>query len=155
MPKPITYRGQTRKYLELDAESRARDEQGDCTVKAIAILCEVSYAEAHAACEKRGRKPNCGMSYDKWSQVFTDLGYELKPVNRREFMDTNYPGAYKRCKNITTHHPERFPAAWADGNKYLFWSTRHVTAVVDGVNHDWSVGKAIIVNRVFRVEPKA
>ena len=51
---------QTKKYRALDAISNSMGESNDCSVKAVAMFCNVRYTVAHAALAAEGRKKGKG-----------------------------------------------------------------------------------------------
>lgn len=142
----------TEEYTIMRSASNAFDERNDCTVVASAIACGVTYAEAHKALEKFGRKKGKGVSIMKMvTAIKEELGFFVKLVPASEFI-SRYPKGHRDVlKHVTTHHPERFNDVWADGNTYIFFTTDHVAAVVNGVNHDWTKGRAKRVQAIFRV----
>ena len=66
-------------------------------------------------------------------------------------MIARYPGAHKALRNVTTHHPERFSDVWRDGKTYLMYTRGHVLAIVNGVNHDWTRGRAKRCKALYEV----
>ena len=52
-------------FDQLTQESLNHRETADCTVKALAVVREIPYHEAHAICKQFGRKPRAGMSQRK------------------------------------------------------------------------------------------
>src|SRR5690606_12215992 len=97
---------------------------------------------AAAAMERVGRK--VGEGTDSWRihQAIESLGYRAiyAPVNmftRKTAELYNY-----HVQRPTTKHPQKFPKVWKDGRSYLVYTVGHVSAVVDGVCHDWAAGKA-------------
>jgi hypothetical protein len=132
----------TNAFTTLQAEANAVQETNDCAVKAVALVCGVSYEVAHAACAAEGRKPGKGMGTDHILRVVAKLGKRPTQVNVGQRFIENYPAAHKILRSVTTHHPDRFNKVWADGKTYLMFVSGHVLAIINGVNHDWSRGKA-------------
>ena len=130
------------------------NESNDCSVKALAIGLNVDYMIAHEALRLQGRKNREGaMSFDILVAA-RKLGFDLHHVDPQEFI-AKYPGGHKNLKNVTTHHMDRFNKVWADGERYLVLTPRHVLAVVDGVNHDWTKGKAHRVVSIYRIHNRS
>ena len=46
---------QSKKWKALEAISKSRGEDNDCSVKAVAMFCNVRYMQAHAALKEAGR----------------------------------------------------------------------------------------------------
>ena len=137
-------------YDKIKRGEEHRFEGSDCSVQAVAIVCGVTYAEAHAACKALGRKDGKGMSTHLIERAVEALGCKVECRRRRDFI-AQYPGAHKNLQNVTTHHPSRFNKVWADGKTYLFYTTGHVAAVVDGANGDWCRRNALRVTRIVEV----
>jgi hypothetical protein len=56
---------QTKKYKALDAISDSMGESNDCSVKAVAMFCNVRYTEAHRVLAIVGRKKGKGITPDR------------------------------------------------------------------------------------------
>jgi hypothetical protein len=126
-------------HLEQRHEMR---ERGDCAVRAVAALTDTPYEKVHAMMAAQGRKHGKGTPLDIIWSTLNALGFKAERRWDSEFI-RQYPGSHATAlKSVTTHHPDRFPAVWKDGRRYLMSTPRHVLAIVDGVNHDWTRGKA-------------
>lgn len=137
-------------FKAMCANTSAYGEKNDCSVKAVALACGVSYDVAHAEMQKQGRKQGRGASTASIELACIALGKQLNPVSPRHKIAA-YPGVHKNLQNVTTHHPARFPDVWKDGKTYLAYIRGHVLAIVDGVVHDWTVGRAYRVQRILEV----
>ena len=137
----------TEQFNALCENTTARNEKNDCSVKAVALVCGVSYDVAHATMAELGRKAGRGASTSSIEQAVLKLGKTLEPVNPKNII-AQYPGVHKNLQNVTTHHPARFNEVWKNGGTYLAYIRGHVLAIVDGVVHDWTVGKA---KRIYRI----
>jgi hypothetical protein len=140
-------------FTRLQNEADSLGETNDCTVKAIAIVCDVSYKVAHAALKKAGRKNRKGAYVSDQRRAVKELGFEMVRVDRSFFID-RYPGNHKNLKSVTTHHMQRFWKVWCDGDTYLIYTSRHVGAVINGVNHDWTKGRAMRACNIYRIVKK-
>jgi len=127
-----------------------RHECNDCAVQAVAVVCRVPYEEAHAACKRVGRKDGDGMGVMQINRVVESFGFKVEPVMTWD-MISQYPGVHKNLKNVTTHHPHRFNDVWANGRTYLFYTKRHVAAVVNGDNGDWCRRQSLRANLIYEV----
>lgn len=154
MPRPNQV-STTERYKKLNDVSIALKEQRDCSVIALAAVTGVSYNEAHLAMEKHGRKYRHGAwTMDLW-RALEDLGFDWTAIELEYFI-SNYPKPHARLlQNVTTHHPDRFPEVWTDGYTYLLHSTKHFSAVVDGVPHDFSRNRKRRVHSIYRIIPLA
>ena len=56
---------QTKKFKALEAISNSMGENNDCSVKAVAMFCNVRYTVAHAALAEQGRKKGKGSTPDR------------------------------------------------------------------------------------------
>lgn len=141
-------------YHALRANAEAsKNERNDCTVVAVAAACEVPYDVAHAAMAAEGRKPRRGALWCRTHSAIRALGFELAQCHAIEFI-SKYPKAHQVLRSVTTHHPDRFKQVWADGNTYLVHVTGHVLTVKNGVNMDWSRGRALRAIAIYRVTKK-
>ena len=103
---------------------------------------------------EQGRRSRRGTQWEIMWEVLDQLGYATRTVSPQHFI-SRYPGSHARVlRSVTTHHPDRFPAVWRDGKSYIFNTRAHVLAVVDGVNHDWTRGRAKRVLRIWEIVKK-
>jgi len=138
------------RYTAIREASAAMHENNDCSVVAIAAACDVEYSRAHAAMASEGRRPRRGAYNHDILNAVAALGFTATFVPSKKFI-IQYPGVHSNLKGVTTHHMERFSAVWDDGNTYLLFTSRHVGAVVDGVNVDWTKGTAKRVLKVYKI----
>ena len=128
-------------------------ERGDCAVRAIAALTDTPYEKVHAMMAAQGRKHGRGTCWGVIWGTLSDLGFKAVRRDPYDFI-RQYPGSHATAlRSITTHHPDRFPAVWQDGKAYIFHTTAHVAAVVNGVNHDWTRGRACRVKTIWEIVP--
>ena len=134
--------GKSEVYLAHRNEAAAKNESNDCAVRAVAALTNTPYEVVHAMMARKGRKARKGTPWPIIGSTLQDLGYKCVLRHAREFI-RRYPGSHATAlKSVTTHHPDRFPEVWRDGKAYMFSTARHVAAIVNGVNHDWTRGAA-------------
>ncbi len=138
-------------YNALAMASREMRETNDCAVKAVATVCGVSYEVAHATLEKFGRKNGKGAHTYQIHDAVEFLGKSTRGVAIQYFIQKYPKGHRDVLKNVTTHHMARFNNVWADGKTYLVYTKGHVLAVVNGVNHDWTVGSSKQVVAIYEV----
>jgi hypothetical protein len=141
-------------YTALREDSMAFNECRDCSVVAVAAVTGLPYAEVHAVFASLGRKSKYGVSTYIIRKAVEQLGFQHQQIAPYHFIG-QYPGVHKTLQSVTTHHCDRFPGAWADGQSYLIYTAGHVGAIVNGVNIDWTRGKAKRaqwIDRVFRNE---
>jgi hypothetical protein len=138
----------------MEHKAFAHNERRDCSVKALALVTGVPYKVAHKALREAGRKARKGATWEMQRKAASSLGFRLVVVDPQK-MIKRYPGRHNTLRHITTHHMKRFHEVWKDGNSYLLHTTGHVAAVVDGVNHDWTVGRlkrVIGLHQVIRMK---
>jgi len=150
MPRIATV-GRSDVYAAHCAQRNALNERNDCAVRAVAALTETPYEQVHAMMAQVGRKHRRGTHrWTIWSTLRA-LGFETERCMSTDFI-RRYPGSHATAlRSVTTHHPDRFPAVWKDGQRYLMFTSGHVVAIVDGVNHDWTRGKAHRAQEIYRV----
>lgn len=140
-------------YRALNREGYARGERDDCSVIAIAAATGAPYEKAHAAMREAGRKDRGGACRYSIRAALGLLGARAEDVEPVRFL-ARYPGAHKNLRNVTSHHPDRFPSAWKDGCIYLLFTAGHVLCVRDGENHDWTRGRSMRVRAIWKIIPR-
>jgi hypothetical protein len=111
----------TDKFNDLRHKATVHNENNDCAVKALAIVTDKDYSLVRNLLAERGRRPGKGTNrQDSW-EVLERLGFTSVSVSPKQFID-KYPLPHCNVlKNVTTHHPDRFPDVWRDGNTYLLY----------------------------------
>lgn len=138
-------------YASLAEKAKEVKDDKMCAVIALAAITGLDYELAHAALAFEGRDTGNSTHVIQIENALAKLGFEVKTRDRFDFIRSYHGFHAEVLKNVTTHHPERFPAVWKDGKKYLFFTKNHVAAVVDGVNHDWTKGEAKRVQTIWEV----
>lgn len=149
MPR-IKRKQYTKEFSELASTSAEHREHNDCAVKAVAILTKKPYGEVLAAFDAVGRKRGRGVLNRLIHAVAEQLGLTLARVSVDDFI-SQYTGSHSVLKNITTHHPDRFPKVWKNGKSYLALTKGHCLAIVNGTTHDWTHDRAIRINYIYEV----
>ena len=151
MPRPNQY-PKTDRFKELEAATKAAGEKDDCGVKALAIVCNISYKKALDVLTKIGRQPKSGTAFFDMLEAIKELGFKSEQMEEQYFI-SDYPKPHAGIlKNITTNHPDRFPATWVDGATYLLMCNNHILAVVDGVTHDWTRGRKKHAHSIYQIK---
>ena len=141
----------TAEFKALLNQTIANGEANDCSIKAVAIVCGVTYEQAKAALAAAGRKDRKGAYTHQIHAAVAALGKKVERANIQDII-AQYPKGHRDVlKNITTHHPARFNKVWSNGKSYLAYNGSHVTAIVDGTNHDWTVGCARRIYALYEV----
>jgi hypothetical protein len=142
-------------YTQVRRDSLAFNETNDCTVVALTIVCNATYAEAHAALAKHGRKNREGAYRGTQLKAINELGYFVASVWRhklKECVISQYPSPHNNLQTTTTHHPERFAKVWSKmPDNMMLYTKRHVSAYQGGVVKDWVKGKAKRIEEIWIV----
>jgi hypothetical protein len=99
-------------------------DDGYCTVVSLAVCAGVGYGKAFHVFKRLGRVTGTGTRFPMQVAAFKELGLTLKHIESRGIRTINQAETYLRGTR----------------GKYLVYSTRHVSAVVDGVMYDWASG---------------
>lgn len=143
--------GYSETFSKLNTLSAANGETNDCAVKAVALVTGKLYDEAHRALAAKGRVARKGTYRHQQFDVIREFGKTLTRIDPREIIK-QYPSPHRDVlKSVTTHHPRRFNKVWPKGT-YLLFSVGHVSAVIDGVLHDWAVNSARRVTEIYEVK---
>lgn len=116
-------------FEDLERVAEAYREKNDCTVKAIAAACGVSYGKAHRTLAKLGRQRGRGAS----------LMMIHRAVDAVMGTATDYHHTYKGSDIGLTLN--RFRKAHPTGS-YIICSRGHAMAVVEGELIDWTADTA-------------
>lgn len=150
MPRPTT-QGRSEVFNAHYAQGRAIGEHNDCAVRAVAAATSRPYDEVHALFKVEGRRDAARTPTSITWAVLKQLGFRTERRSDSDFI-AQYPGSHATAlKSVTTHHPDRFPAVWKNGKTYLMFTPGHVLAIVNGVNHDWTRGRALRAKAIYEV----
>lgn len=127
----------TRRFNLIERTSNKFGERNDCTVKAVAMACRVSYTEAHVACESLGRRRHKGMQNMHVLFVAKKLGFTLTPVKLKRKNGSKFTQRTVgvKCKN----------------GYYMAFVRGHVLPVINGEVYDWSKGRCFHVREVWKI----
>jgi hypothetical protein len=127
---------------QLAAKSKAHKEKNDCAVKAIAIVANASYEEAHEALAKQGRRNGRGSTIVQIMAALKSLG-----VHVNGYINHVYHGGKNmgRCpiRDVTfrlrsVYGMDRKQIA---ERRFLVLTRNHILAVKDGEVQDWTEGR--------------
>lgn len=142
-------------YTNLRKSGNSVDETNDCSVIAVAAVCNKSYMAAHKALSDQGRKHRKGATLRQILDTVDNFGFFAQRVDSRYFLDQCGTGSRGRVrKNVTTKHPKRFPKVWKDGHTYLMSVRGHVLAIVNGEVVDWTATKSFRAQGIWRIIKK-
>lgn len=112
-------------------------ETKDCSVKAVAFVCKVSYDTAHAALRKQGRRNRKGAYTGQIINACASLGFKVEQINPYQVHRTG-------AKTVRT-------AEGKFAGNCLIFVRGHVLASVDGRIKDWTEGRMHRLLAVYRV----
>lgn len=122
-------------YTSCAKVSDAYNETNDCTVKAVAIACDIPYIKAHAVLKEIGRKPGRGLYAHQYHEAIKKLGYTIKTIQTD-------------AKTIST-----LPSHLDSSKSYIANVRGHALAVVKGKVEDWSAGRKHRIRNVWEIIP--
>lgn len=149
-------------YDAYRAEANALGETNDCSVRAVAAACGVSYREAHTALAKCGRKRREGCYVQQIHDAVRMLGFEVvrMPMFMKDMAHHLYVRHNYKVKNITTRQMTMFPNFFGEFiglnevNGALCYTSGHVAAWADGHVHDFGASRALQVRSIYLVVKK-
>lgn len=127
-------------YRTASVDSVGHRETNDCGVKALAIVCEVPYARAHAALKAVGRRDRKGTTHRQLMAAAQSLGFLVG--------DPEKPPKAKTMTSLPTALRE----AGLLGNRYIVWVPGHIAAFAGGKVEDWTSGRRHRIEAIYRVE---
>ena len=111
----------TKRWKSLDAIGKSMGEHNDCTVKAVAMYCNVRYTVAHRTLANLGRKKGKGCTMSLVTQAILLL------TNRQASMS---------CEYVKGHRTPSTYAKLTKGKRKMVVVRGHVIYMQDGVIHD-------------------
>ncbi len=152
------------RYSKLRSEIKDLDlcAKNDCAVVAIAFAAHKfgifadycsAYESAYIALRDAGRKDGHRTPMSITEAALDSLGLEFERMSTMYFSQM-YPGNHKMLKNVTTHHPARFPEAFHPDYVLMFRTSSHILSVIDGHVVDWCAAKSKHVKSIYRITKK-
>lgn len=141
-------------YKACVKQQRLNNEDNDCSVKALSIVTNKPYAEAHAALKAQGRKNKRGATVHQILRALRTLGFDV--VNNVPEDLTDAAAVEEWLENSPQHKYNVKTATTAtnlpkEGRRFLCVTCNHIFAVTNGVVQDWTEGRRNRVNTVFEV----
>ena len=112
------------------AAGRPRHETNDCTVKAVAIACQMPYIKAHALMKEAGRKDGRGFNALKTNAVIEKQNFKVEIVQGRHGAQAD---KFPKAKTISSA-----VKVLPKDKTYLIYSTGHVSVFRNGTLDDWA-----------------
>lgn len=136
------------RFILLDRKTWTRPgHRKDCTVRALALTCDLTYEEAHAHAERCGRKKNRGFHPAQLFPYRRIAGHHFhkkrQKVNGAELVNVEYPTGLTIAQFLDRNRKGRF-----------IISTRcHAMAVIDGAIHDlWQMRESTKLCKVMTLK---
>lgn len=131
--------------------SKRLNEENDCSVKAVAIVCGVTYDVAHEALEYAGRKHRKGA-------FINEILYAIGKIGKKSYLDLDFIDSRLEIlcsrnyvvKKLTTRQLTMFPDLIGEGT-WLIYTNGHVLAVKDGQVHCWGGKSALHIKLAYKV----
>ena len=111
----------TKKYKALEAIGNSLGEHNDCTVKAVAMFCNVRYTVAHKTLANLGRKKGQGTNMLDVKAAIVSLGGKQPDASYEQVKGHRTPNTYAKLTK---------------GKRALVVVRGHVIYMQDGVIHD-------------------
>lgn len=110
-------------------------ENNDCSVKALAVVTDSTYDEAHAVLKERGRRRGRGTNMGQWLPGVQDLGHHY----------VNVTGSFegKTVNSIEAELPK--------GEKFYIVVRAHILAFDGNEVIDWTKGRRHRVTHVYHI----
>lgn len=130
-----------KKSSEWRANSDKFKETNDCAVHTTSTLFGISYGKAKEALERAGRQHRSPACIYQIVGIGAVLGFNCIKIFPDQII-AQYPGRQSTLKNVTSHHPERFPEVWSMlGERVMLDYPDHVGPVIGGINIDHTIGR--------------
>jgi len=124
-----------RRYCALRRETTLMNERNDCSVKAIAMIYDYDYIDAHMLLTNLGRKYRHGFDVDL---AIKYLGRASKKQYVRQPNKSKYT-----VKTIANTIPV---------GKYLVFTSGHVLACINGKIYDWTEDRKHRVTYIIEID---
>lgn len=140
-------------YAQAKDAAAATGDKNDCSVRAVATGCGISYEVAQATLAEMGRKKGEGAISAHVKMAIRHHGFNIVYLSPAKIIAL-YPHPHNTLQNVTTRHPQRFKKVWAEKlpERVIIETADHVVAVVDGRVHDWAMNHALRATGVWALE---
>lgn len=143
--------------LYCSVSTQTKEDNNNCAPIAVSIVTGRSLEEVTAKMESFGRIKKQGTHRDITEKTLTAFGVKVREWKRSEINDliASYPLPHCNVlKNVSSHHPRRFPDAWAPhiGKTLLLFSAKHVAAFKSGSVQDWSINNQLQIREIWELE---
>ncbi len=129
-------------YKKCMEESAKRNEDNDCSVKAVAIAGRVTYDLAHKTLEMYGRRHRKGASVGAIAAAFMSIQASMIEIDRDKLIKRN-GGRTLTVNNIVQH--------LSKSKNYVLYIAGHILAVKNGQVQDWTEGRRHHVTSIYEI----
>lgn len=151
--KKINVKENLKHYPEIASRMVAEGDKNCCSPMAVAMLTGAPHDHVLKRLEEMGRKKGRGTPRLYANKLIAELGFQRKPVDIKAII-SKFPRPHcDVLKNLTTHHPRRFPGCLDPNKKYLAHCRGHVLAIIDGQVEDWSVNRSLRIWKLEEIVP--
>lgn len=150
----------THEYQVLTAASAASGENRDCTVKALALSCGISYEEARISLRRRGRIKGRGFSMAETLKEIKSRGFKLLEIER-ELPNKHlvYKVSVAGCadgiiKNRLLSEAKTvrtLERVLPQKGILVIWTGSHVLVAKGGKIQDWSQERCLRIKMIWQV----
>jgi hypothetical protein len=127
------------RFVELEKQTKAFDERDDCTVKAVAVVCDIDYKDAHELLAHYGRKHRKGaVDCETTWPALNSLGVKMVEVKL-----SSLPKHPKTIRTLERVIPKN--------GKYLVNVRGHIVAISDGEVIDWTRDRCYRITSLYKI----
>lgn len=142
----------SKEYVDAHNTLKSAGDNNFCSPVALAMVTGISVADAAERMGHHGRKLGKATPNEIFNKVLIDLGFTGKRVLTRDMLKKLPRPHCDVLKNLTTHHPRRFPGVFDPSKKYIAEVNGHILAIVGGEVKDWSVNRSLRILRLFEID---
>jgi len=134
-------------YDELKRQSRIRGERDDCSVITAAVLCGVSYDEAHDALKECGRSFGKCVDDDTLVRALYLLDYIALRIPTRQVSWATSDDLRLYDEKTTSGLSGKLPT----NEMYFIRTTSHFAPAKNGIIDDWSATRKLRINHIYKL----
>ena len=138
-------------YAAASEKLKAAGDSNFCSPIALAMVTGITASEAAERMSSYGRKLGKGTPNQIFNKVLCELGFTSKRIQTKDMIEKLPRPHCDVLKNLTTHHPRRFPGVFDPSKKYIAQVNGHILAIVGGEVKDWSVNRSLRIFALFEI----
>jgi len=113
-------------------------ERNDCSVMAVALICKVTYEQAHNFMKEAGRDHGEAATVQAILDVIKGEGFTVLKIQ-----EPRQPNGYR-------YTPKTVPRHFKNG-RYLCTTRDHAFALIDGKVEDWAHNRRYYIKTMYRI----